>query len=156
DWNDYLVPNAGLGSTVGWCKGGEDWGLNPGNTNVELYTSGVLGPYVGNVTVYKCPQDNIPSDNGNRLRSISMNSCLLGDLERSDPGEYRILKGYTDPWRVYAKANEITCPTPSDTWVFADETMYSLNDGYLQMNLKNPDYPDVPAKYDCGGNCLSF
>jgi len=24
------------------------------------------------------------------------------------------------------------------------------------MQLKQPDYPDVPANYDCGGNCFSF
>jgi hypothetical protein len=85
-----------------------------------------------------------------------MNSCLLGDLQRMDPGQYRIVTSYTDPYRVYAKASEVNCPTPSDTWIFCDETMYSLNDGYLQMQLKQPDYPDIPAKYDCGGNCFSF
>jgi hypothetical protein len=41
-------------------------------------------------------------------------------------------------------------------WVFCDESMSSLNDGYLECSMVSPAYPDVPANYDCGGNCFSF
>jgi prepilin-type processing-associated H-X9-DG protein len=34
--------------------------------------------------------------------------------------------------------------------------MYSLNDGYLQMGLETPSYPDVPANYHRGANIFSF
>ncbi len=64
---------------------------------------------------------------------------------------------YNLGWRVYVKLSDLTAPTPAKAWVFTDESMYSLNDGYLQMNLNAPDYPDVPAAYHGGnGNCLSF
>ncbi len=34
--------------------------------------------------------------------------------------------------------------------------MYLLNDGFLEMTLCTPDYPDVPAAYHGGINCLTF
>jgi hypothetical protein len=34
--------------------------------------------------------------------------------------------------------------------------MFSLNDGYLQMGLDTPEYPDVPANYHGGNNCFGF
>src|SRR2546425_458534 len=61
DWNDYLVPNAPAGYQYGWCNGSENWGLGNANTNVDYYITNCLGPYVANIGVYKCPNDNIPS-----------------------------------------------------------------------------------------------
>ena len=157
DWTEFLPPNAGAGSIAGWCKGIENWNSSDANTNPDWYRTNSLGPYVGNVKIYRCPNDNINSDNGQRIRSISMNSCIMGDLQRLDPGEYKTLKSYTDPYRLYAKTSDVTCPNPVGLWIFMDESMYSLNDGYLQMNPNTAgDYPDVPAAYDCKGNCLSF
>ena len=86
-----------------------------------------------------------------------MNSALIGGLILIDPPEAGILTSYMKPYRVYYKTSDLTCPNPVNEWVFMDESMYSLNDGFLQMNPNMPgDYPDVPAAYDCKGNCLSF
>ena len=64
---------------------------------------------------------------------------------------------YNPGWRIYKKVGDLTSPTPAMAWIFADESMYSLNDGYLQMNLNVPNYPDVPAAYHGGnGNCFTF
>jgi hypothetical protein len=112
-----------------------------------------LVPFVGNVDAYKCPNDKIPSDNGDRVRSISMNGAICGDL----PNNIRInLQTFISGYRVYSKTADLTTPGPANTWVFCDESMYSLNDGFLQMNLNAPGYPDVPAAYDLSGNCFSF
>jgi hypothetical protein len=157
DWNEYLVPNAGAGSLWGWCKGQENWAAVDANINPDYYTTNSLGPYAGNIKIYKCPNDNIPSANGLRIRSIAMNSALIGGLILIDPPEAGILTSYMKPYRVYYKTSDLTCPNPVNEWVFMDESMYSLNDGFLQMNPNMPgDYPDVPAAYDCKGNCLSF
>src|SRR6266404_8979872 len=90
DFNDYLVPNAPIAAqnsdltlNAGWCPGQESWQAVRWNTDFDAYKVTVLGPYVNNPNVYKCPNDNIPSDNGQRIRSISMNPCLVGDLERA-------------------------------------------------------------------------
>jgi len=163
DWQDFLVPNAPVGAiyngqSLGWCPGTANWLTSPWNNNVDAYRTNCLGPYVGNVAVYKCPSDRIPSDNGDRIRSISMNPALVGDLFRAVPGVRQSMEdmiGYPN-WRLFVKVTDLNCIGAVNTWVFADEAMYSLNDGYLQCNLRQPDYPDVPANYHQGGNCISF
>ena len=152
DWSDYLVPNAPAGVDVGWCKGSVNWQVGAANTNVDYYNTNSLGPYVVNVRVYKCPNDTVPSDNGDRIRSIAMNAMMVGAV----PGAGGNRDSYNPGWRLYKKMGDLTCPTPANAWIFADEGMRSLNDGFLQMNSNSPDYPDIPAAYDCGGNCLSF
>jgi len=167
DWNDFLVPNAPIvasqgGVSLGWCPGSESWRAVPYNIEEDWYKTNCLGPYAGNVRVYKCPSDNIPSDNGDRIRSISMNAALVGDLARMGPNGAAAYRDMTDMilgFRLFVKVSDLnSCPGlgPVNAWVFCDENMYNLNDGYLQMNLRVPDYPDVPAAYDCKGNCFSF
>jgi prepilin-type N-terminal cleavage/methylation domain-containing protein len=162
EWNDWLVPNAPLGARtvsgipLGWCGGdnGENWTLAPQNVVPDYYKTNCLGPYVGNVRVYGCPNDTIPSDNGDRIRSISMNGAICGDLTA---GFVTTLQGYiTAQWRLYLKASDLTAPGPANTWVFCDETMWTVNDGFMQVSPGGFSYPDVPAAYDCGGNCFTF
>jgi prepilin-type N-terminal cleavage/methylation domain-containing protein len=167
DWNDFLVPNAPVqsqigGEWVGWCPGSESWAASQYNNNYDLYKTTVFGPYVSDPKVYKCPADTIASDsfngdNGNRIRSISMNPALVGDLLKFQNLE----KTFTDmmgSYRMFQKANEISasCVNVANMWVFCDEGMWSLEDGYLQCNLASPDYPNVPANYHSMGNAFSF
>ena len=153
DFADYLVPNAPVGQGMGWCNGNmaENWTSATGNTNVTAYQTNCLGPYVsGQIRVYKCPGDNIQSDNGERLRSIAMN-CQMG------AGLGLIAYTGTSGWQQYSKMSDLTAPLPPAlAWIFADESMASLNDGYLQMSLNSPLYPDIPAAYHGGGNCFTF
>jgi prepilin-type N-terminal cleavage/methylation domain-containing protein len=152
DWNDYLVPNANAGEYYGWCYGQESWATSGPNTNANYYLTNCLARYVANqIKLYKCPCDTIPSDNGDRLRSISMNGMILGAMPPPNGAAYNI------GWRTYERVADVTKPSPSMAWVFCDENMYSLNDGYLQMGLNSGDYPDVPAAYHGGnGNCFTF
>ena len=156
DFNDWLVPNAPVGNTYGngWCApNSENWGMALANTNEIYYTTNTLAPYIsGQTKVYKCPGDNIPSDNGVRIRSISMNSAMIGGLQ----GNLNPLILYNTGWRVFYKMTDLTLLQPVNAWVFADEQMCTLNDGYLQMGLNNPIFPDVPANYHGGINCFSF
>ena len=128
----------------------------PADINVNAYKTNVLGPYVGNVAVYKCPSDNLASDNGDRIRSISMNPALVGDLWRMAPHSVSNMVDMIKRWKLFTKMTDLNCIGVANIWVFADEGMYSLNDGYLQCDLTTPGYPDVPANYHSGGNCFSF
>src|SRR5580698_9713344 len=83
DYQEYMLPNAPLGmglndSNQVWCPGGgggEAWGPYPDNTNELLYQQSILAPYMmRQLGPYRCPSDNIPSKNGQRIRSVSMNS----------------------------------------------------------------------------------
>jgi len=162
DHEEFLVPNAPAsgsfvgGDWVGWCPGSESWQGVAYNTDETLYKVTVLGPYVSNVKVYKCPSDTIPSDNGDRIRSISMNPALIGNLGKSSPAALASMTQMIQGWRLFRKVPDLNCIGAVNCWVFCDESMYTLNDGYLQCAFTAPDYPDVPAKYHDGGNCFSF
>jgi prepilin-type N-terminal cleavage/methylation domain-containing protein len=159
DSAEYLVPNAPLGSSgaaYGWCASinGENWTSSQENTNPIYYTTNCLAPYVVNqIKVYSCPGDNIPSDNGVRIRSISMNGNMLGNLPSTVAST---LAGYNMNWKVFYKTTDLTTLRPVDAWIFCDESMCSLNDGYLQNGLNLPLFPDIPANYHGGNNCFSF
>lgn len=152
DWNDYLVPNAPAGNNSGWCSSEENWLSAAANVVPDYYSTNCLAPYVANqLKCYKCPFDTILSDNGDRIRSISMNCMMMGVMPPPNGDSYN------SGWRTYRKMSDLTAPLPALTWIFCDENMYSLNDGFLQMSLATPDYPDVPANYHDGvGNCFTF
>ncbi len=156
DYNDFLVPNAPLGGTTAntWCgSDGVNWTTAPANIDKSRYTVALLAPYLANqVVVYSCPGDNILSDNGKRIRSISMNSQMGSVYGAAGANK----DNYNPGWRSYNKHSDLTKPKPTDAWIFCDESMYSLNDGFLQMNLNQPDYPDVPASYHGNINCFTF
>ncbi len=172
DWDEFMVPNAPLGAvsiitgqSVGWCPGAESWQASPYNCEPTWYNTNCLGPYVKNVSVYKCPNDKLQSDpdplgRTDRIRSISMNPAIIGDLIRmTGSGITGQMTNMLGNWKFFVHSQDFTCLTPADGWIFCDESMYTLNDGYLQCNLPPmgaPGYPDVPGKYDCGGNCFSF
>jgi prepilin-type N-terminal cleavage/methylation domain-containing protein len=138
-----------------WIDGqGEDWGNLTDNTNLADYTTFLLAPYLVNqVAVYKCPGDTIPSANGDRIRSISMNSQMGWQyLALADPD-----LNFSAPLRIYIKTTDLTCPLPSMAFIFADETMFTLNDGFMQMGAPtSPGFPDAPAHYHSGCGSFSF
>jgi len=157
EYNDYLMPNAPLGFATGWVspKVGENWTYGPANTNSVYYTNSnaLMWPYVNSdLSVYRCPGDVVPSANGIRIRSYSMNGAMLGGLQ----GNLTPLISYNPGWRVYIKGSDLVRPTPANAFVFADESMLTLNDGYLQIGLNSPSFPDVPACYLEGGCGFSF
>ncbi len=155
---DYLVPNAPLGNPdldKTWCSGlGVNWTTAPGNTNADLYRSALLAPFLsGQIIVYSCPLDTIPSDNGPRIRSVSMN----GNMGAAYYPPNLLDGAYNPGYRVFKKNSDLVNPTPANAWIFCDESMASMNDGFFQVRLTLPQYPDVPANYHGGkGNAFSF
>ena len=149
DFNDYMVPNAPLAypPSNSWCNAtvGENWTTSVENTNRAVMETSILAPYMsGQIGVYKCASDRIPSENGERIRSYSMQSQVGNVYTKALTESYNV--GYV----AYAKVTEILiCPTPSMTFVWCEENMSSLNDGYLQMQ-SDPSraiFPDVPGSY---------
>ena len=142
DNNDYLVPNAPAGTTLGWIPGaGEDWSANPGNTNYQYFLRySLIGPYVVNTMgSFKCPCDTLFNPAvGPRMRSYSMNG-YMGGVQNAT-----YYPGYTS----YIKAADMTCPVPADLYDFADENPESINDGFLEVNpTPGGGWPDIPAAY---------
>jgi len=154
DNNSVLLPNspyqpAAIGTAgrawIDSATGVEGLGAVAGNTNPVLYTTGLLSQYLVNQTgVYKCPADIMPSANGQRLRSYSMNG-QMGAV-------YMVLPQYKfnddAPALQYVREADIVNPSPSMAFVFCDESPYTINDGYLEINSHAPGgFPDVPAAY---------
>lgn len=155
DNNDYMLPNAPLSGTTAntWCSGQtENWTTADGNTNPAPYKTSILAPYLGDqLGVYKCPSDVIPSQNGDRIRTYSMNS-QVGNLYT-----YGLTRAYNAGYRAYIKIPEIlSCPGPVKTFIFLEENMCSMNDGYLQVRQASPQWPDVPGSYHQWGCGFSY
>ena len=171
DSNNYMVPNAPLGNLAayGWCASinGENWTISSETIDPNNYMSNCLAYYLTKqIKVYKCPGDTIPSQNGDRLRSISMNSQIAGGLG-SLPGAtsywlstsslYGSMALITETGRyTLADVRFTLCMKPVDIWIFCDESMYTLNDGYLQDQLNLPGFADCPANYHGSVNTFSF
>lgn len=160
DYNGVLLPNAPFdypppGGAETWIEAGtmayvEGIGSQIGNTNTTLYTSGLLAPYLANqLGVYRSPGDQLPSANGQRIRSYSMNGqmgCVY-------------LKGKVDfdaPAIQYVKESQIQNPGPADIFTFLEECQYTINDGYLEIHSQPSaaTFPDVPGDYL--GGCCAF
>ncbi|HUA64592.1 MAG TPA: prepilin-type N-terminal cleavage/methylation domain-containing protein [Alphaproteobacteria bacterium] len=165
DNNGYLLPNApfnppNLGGGKAWVDVSssayeesltEPWA---GNTNLALYTDALLAPFMSDqLGVYRSPADTMPSPNGQRIRSYSMNGqmgavYLALDNFNDDPGALQ-----------YSKESDLKFPiTPSQGFVFCEESPYTINDGFIQVATLTtaPGFPDVPANYLGGACAFSF
>lgn len=162
--NNSMVPNSPIGTSpykswVDSINGLENWGVgdipNSGNTNVAVLRDALLTPYLsGQIGVYRCPADNLPSANGRRLRSVSMNGQMgaEGQSLTNGPG------ANNTPGKLFCKTEQLTQPAPAMAIVFLDESMATLQDGYLQIDTHGNKgfFPDIPANYHAGGCCLGY
>ena len=161
DFNEVMVPNSPsswpLSQANGsWCgNGAEDWGNADPNTNTQVYNLSIMGPYMGaQLKVYKCPADKLPSDNGDRIRTFSMNA-QMGNL---DPGVMSETTKANPNYVAFVKRTDLVALAPSDAFIFTQETMCGAShmDGYLQVDCNNPVWPDVPGALHGGLGTFSF
>lgn len=147
--------------TPDWVAGWESYDMgNTDNTNLMNLNNGLLGQYVKNPAVYKCPTDrSVGTFSGGvtipRVRTISMSQMFrsTGDGHSQSP-----------PWRIYSKTGQMTSPNPSMLWVFIDENPDSVNDAGFAMTLPgngilNPKadvWQDGPSVLHNGGCGFSF
>ncbi len=171
DNNDYMLPNAPYGNAANhsWCPsastaGALDWLNSPGNTNPVPFQSTILTPYMGSqLGVYRCPADIVPSLNGQRIRSYSMQGQVGAEYVTTGVRQNDNASG-----RWYEKVNELSPqPGSSQTIIFLDENTCSLlnsvSDGFLQVNSGTTslgttpaEFPDVPGSYHRWGCGMSF
>lgn len=164
DFNDILLPNApsksqfpaAANSALAWAGNAvEGWGALDGNTNVAYYANSLLAPYLNRqFRVYKCPSDNVPSANGQRLRSYSMNS-QVGQYLLSQMGPSYVVNN-NPGYRLYNTMNDMSCPGPSMEWIFNDEHPGSIDDGFLNVNVTSGVWPDVPGSLHGHSSIFSF
>jgi hypothetical protein len=145
-------------ATPNWVYGIMDWTASPDNTNASLIANGLLGPYVPQPKIYKCPADvylsPLQTAKGfpERVRSISMNGYIEGGgYAHSGAGNV-----WYPTYRAYFKESDLTAPAPANLWVFVDEHPDSINDGWLVEDMSSPDqWQDVASSLHnraCGFN----
>jgi len=166
DNSDFMLPNAPQGNASAtdptanagsWCSfADEGWPASfDANTNPFYYTTSIMAPYMsGQLGVYRCPADIVPSANGQRIRSYSMN----GQIGLVNQSMQSLTLSFNPGFNVYAKVSDaVACPGPTQTFTFCEENMCSLQDGYLQVDC-NPieQFQDVPGSYHTWGCGIAF
>ncbi len=159
DNNDQVMPNSPLGAGNSWVgPSQEGWGALDANTNIQYYETNMMAPYMGGqLGVYRCPADTVPSDNGLRIRSYSMQGQVGSKL----------VYGNQANAKFYLKMSDVTInPGPADLIIFIEENICSLNDGWLQVDnaygatpgtyTGAASFPDVPGSYHRWGTAASF
>ena len=155
DHNERILPNRDgqnvpLGET--WVQG---WlGLpGPDCTNTLYLKQSLLGPYVRDPAVWRCPVRQTPHVAGvtmPRVRTISLN-CFMGSPSNA--------VGVT----CYSRSSEITRPAPSEALVFLEERVDTINDGSFALQWAfdkstpaNWYLRDKPAMVHKGGCNLAY
>ena len=158
-----LLPNATghvSDPNLAWVLGWLDFTVNNlDNTNINDLLGTKTGPYIQNVNVYKCPGDIYPcleaSGTLPRVRSISMNGYIEGGAYAGQHGPYD--SEFQPGFFAYDNLADIIAPSPSMLWVFVDEQADSINDGYLRLDVTNPNmWLDLPASYHDGACAFGF
>jgi len=126
DQNDAVLPNRDgqkvpLGET--WVEG---WLGVPGPdcTNTLFLQRSLMGQYLGDAKVWRCPSSArtvpVASVTQPRVRTVSLNGFVGSPTNLPD-------------MRCYRRLSEITRPSPSDTLIFLDERVETINDGSFGM-----------------------
>jgi len=159
DYGDLLATNTADVNTNSWAAGWLDWSdpADPGNTNIADIMSprGLLWPYSKSLAIYVCPSDPGTVDINGAIyplvRSVSMNQRMNGSDYPSAP-----LDEFTNPNKLSAINN----PGPAMAFLFLDERVDSINDGFfvILMQGTGPDavIGNTPADYHNGASSVSF
>ena len=121
DHEDWVLPNKDgpyvpLGET--WVQGWEGF-PGPDCTNTLYLQQSLIGSYVSDVAIWRCPATRDPNVVGitqPRVRTVSLNGFMGPPW--SAPGA-----------TTYRRLAEITRPGPSETLTFLDERIDTINDG---------------------------
>jgi prepilin-type N-terminal cleavage/methylation domain-containing protein/prepilin-type processing-associated H-X9-DG protein len=177
-WRMYVddagdrLPSA-KGGPYSWMTGELDYRPdNPSNWDpaVDIMKS-PLWPYCGkNAAIFRCPADpgvvQVAGRPLPRVRSVSMLNWVGGrgdaaghpaDMEWSNTR----LGTTSGEYRVYYRMADMMEPGPSSTFVFVEEPMDRINDGFFVTDMltypnSTDDICDFPAQYHTGSANFSF
>jgi prepilin-type processing-associated H-X9-DG protein len=125
DHDDRLPPNADGREEALGAKWVEGWlGLpGPDCTNTLYLQRSLLGPYVSDPKVWRCPSAEPVTVAGitqPRVRTVSLN-CFLGSPVKSPAA------------RTYLRLGDVTQPSPAETMTFVEERVETINDGSFAL-----------------------
>jgi len=165
--NDWLMPNSPTGARApSWVGSNviQDWSSANGNTNIMNYQTNLMCHYLnGQVSAFKCPADSIPSDNGQRIRTYSMQG-QIGDtgpiFENQANAKFYVksgdIVGSLGPSGLIVLAEEsgldLSSPSGMDGWMQIDNDYASTLGSYAGV----AHFPDVPGAYHRWGGGISY
>jgi prepilin-type N-terminal cleavage/methylation domain-containing protein/prepilin-type processing-associated H-X9-DG protein len=163
DHEDRLVPNWG-NSSYAWIT---SWMRDlPGATNEDDIRLGKLFPYNTSLGIYRCPAATdlpatlrgIPAMSGKRIvRNFSMIG-RMGGADADDARNFGVgdTSGILGPqFPQYKKMNQIIRPPPCNATVFIDESINTIDDGFLAVEL-SPTWQNSPTVRHSQGGQFSF
>ena len=148
-----------------WVPGNLDFSSNRQNIDKGLLLDeskgALLGKYLQNADVYKCPADKstvkVGGETVPRIRSISM-SQSFGRNPREGGGAGQWLP--YGSFLTYAKEGDMSRPGPSNLFVFLDEHPNSINDAAFAVKCdargNGARMIDWPASYHNGAGGFAF
>ena len=163
DHHDTMPPNA-LQSRNAWIDGsGPNLAYDlPGATNVGTIRRGLLFQYNTSEKIYVClGQKEVFVRSRNRpmglppARSYSISGQMHGGTDEGRGNVQPIfLRGNPGDRPAYKKTVQINRPPPSKAFVFVDESMYTIDDGYFAVLINENTWQNYPAVRH--GNSASF
>jgi prepilin-type N-terminal cleavage/methylation domain-containing protein len=133
--------------------------LNPDKMVGSGYQEyGSIGGYTKNAGVYKCVADKSVYNGQPRVRSVAMNSfCgIAGDTISPCNSVKQLNTGY----ECYIKLSDFRKLPPVEAFVFLDENVTSINDGWFWVDPTaasgNGQYRDLPAINHNNASAFSF
>jgi prepilin-type processing-associated H-X9-DG protein len=158
------------GANADWCpgnlqnesdtRGGSKY---PGGNIYSLWIqTGLLYPYVKNIEAYRCPADQSTLPRGTAvfatptLRTYSMNAWVQ-PMDAPGYGSALWDGGPTSGYYFYTKLSNMFKPGPSKTWVFIEESQYSIDDGFFEVNPEETvEWVKSPAVLHGNASVLAF
>jgi prepilin-type N-terminal cleavage/methylation domain-containing protein/prepilin-type processing-associated H-X9-DG protein len=159
DNNDYLVPNwtTGLNTPPAWCNGNVQY---PNCTNVTGITSGLLFPYLFQVSVYHCP-DAVLVQGQFQQRTCAMVD-RMGAGNARDAARFGVMDtGASDfsgaletEFPIIKRLDQIKNPSFSHAIVFVDESQQTVDDCVFSCDWN--DWKDFPTTRHNRGCVFSY
>jgi prepilin-type N-terminal cleavage/methylation domain-containing protein/prepilin-type processing-associated H-X9-DG protein len=138
-----------------WCPGDMTGAgsATTSPTNGDYIKAGEIYPYVNSVSVYKCPADKNTFNGLPTVRSMAMNCWMNPIRSWTTTGGAGANPVVTD----FRKTSDLSLLGASQTWVFIDESKWSLDDGYFVCDPGHPKvWINIPATYHGNGGDLAF
>jgi prepilin-type processing-associated H-X9-DG protein/prepilin-type N-terminal cleavage/methylation domain-containing protein len=177
-WRMYVedaqdrLPNS-KGGPHAWMTGSLDY--DPNNTSnwdpsVDIMKSPLWPDCGKNAAIFKCPADpstvQVAGQTRPRVRSVSMLNWVGGRGDAAGkPADMNWsntqLGQRSGEYRVYYRMSDLVTPGPANTFVFVEEPMDRINDGFFVTDMltypnTTEDICDYPAQYHNGGANFSF
>ena len=155
------------GQCADWCPGNLQLlgdtvpGPYPGGSRYSWWIqAGLIYPYINHISVYRCPADLsiVPRGGGPftapALRIYSMNGWVQPmDAPGNEPAPWLGIRGYLN----YTKLSTLTRPGPGKTWVFIEENLYTIDDGFFPIDPRESNtWYASPAVLHGNASVLAF